>query len=732
MSSSVDFPEEGLSEEKAQEKWRFLRDSFESIMRFQTEHLKFEELYRTAYELVLHRYSRLLYGGVKDALTNKMKSLAEKATSTVDENLLPVIDSIWKDHGLKMHMIRDVLMYMDKIYCTSNARPKSYNLSMRLLKEHVLLSSNVPDRLRSLLLSAVDRERRGESIDRALMKRILSMLVSVNINNTELYCEIFETQFLRSTAEFYRLEAQSWAASDPVPLYLRKAERRIREEESRAKDYIYTSSHEKLRNIVYQELVTRYAAQLVEHKTHGCAAMFAADAVDDLARMYRLFRDVPATLKHIQKCLKKVVRETGTAIVKDRVNARNPRKFVLKILDCRKKYENFVVQSFQSHRSFTGCLKSALEYCINLDSRAAEFLSLYVDELMRSDFRKGMGEEDIKNKLSDVVSFFRYIEDKDVFEFNYKKHLAVRLLAGSSDHKYEKMMITKLIAECGHQYTTRLEGMFKDMKISNDMMSSYRERLAASRMDAASKPDEVEICVNVLTSGYWPISAVGEESILPPEAKAATETFDAFYTKKFSGRKLSWLTSHGIAELRIKFDSGDKLLVVHTYQMLILMMFNTKREYTFAEIKKLTKIPDGELRRHLISLAQPKVRVLRKKPDTLKIQPNHVYRLNVAYKNDLHRIKIPLVQMRKKNEAKEAKISQEVLLMRKNRTEAIIVRVMKMRKTLDHHSLIKEVLKQSIRFAVEPAYVKKRIESLIDQEYMTRDGRNRQLYHYVA
>ena len=39
---------------------------------------------------------------------------------------------------------------------------------------------------------------------------------------------------------------------------------------------------------------------------------------------------------------------------------------------------------------------------------------------------------------------------------------------------------------------------------------------------------------------------------------------------------------------------------------------------------------------------------------------------------------------------------------------------------------------QQLKFAVRPADLKKRIESLIEREYLERDGTNASLYHYVA
>jgi len=66
-------------------------------------------------------------------------------------------------------------------------------------------------------------------------------------------------------------------------------------------------------------------------------------------------------------------------------------------------------------------------------------------------------------------------QGKDVFEAFYKKDLAKRLLLGrSASSDAEKAMIGKLKAECGAQFTSQLEGMFKDTDLSRDIMASFR------------------------------------------------------------------------------------------------------------------------------------------------------------------------------------------------------------------------------------------------------------------
>ena len=81
---------------------------------------------------------------------------------------------------------------------------------------------------------------------------------------------------------------------------------------------------------------------------------------------------------------------------------------------------------------------------------------------------KGTSEEEVETTLDKVVMLFRYLQEKDVFEKYYKQHLAKRLLGGRSvSDDMERSMIGKLKLECGYQYTSKLEGMFMDMKVAS-------------------------------------------------------------------------------------------------------------------------------------------------------------------------------------------------------------------------------------------------------------------------
>lgn len=70
---------------------------------------------------------------------------------------------------------------------------------------------------------------------------------------------------------------------------------------------------------------------------------------------------------------------------------------------------------------------------------------------------------------------------------------------------------------------------------------------------------------------------------------------------------------------------------------------------------------------------------------------------------------------------------------RKHHIEAAIVRIMKARRVLDYNSIVTEVTRQlSGRFQPQPSDVKKRMECLIEREFIERDANDRKMYHYLA
>ena len=101
--------------------------------------------------------------------------------------------------------------------------------------------------------------------------------------------------------------------------------------------------------------------------------------------------------------------------------------------------------------------------------------------------------------------------------------------------------------------------------------------------------------------------------------------------------------------MRVNFPQGKKELIVSTYQMCILQLFNNKDTYSLDEIRDATEIPEDELRRHLLSLCTPKLRILIKDSKTKHINPNDVFTFNADFTSKFRKIKVPLIAAMKEN-----------------------------------------------------------------------------------
>ncbi|ORY52476.1 Cullin-domain-containing protein, partial [Rhizoclosmatium globosum] len=118
------------------------------------------------------------------------------------------------------------------------------------------------------------------------------------------------------------------------------------------------------------------------------------------------------------------------------------------------------------------------------------------------------------------------------------------------------------------------------------------------------------------------------------------------------------------------------------------------------------------LDRTLQSLACGKTRVLNKSPKGRDVNPSDSFDFNDAFENPLFRIKVNSIQLK------------ETVEENKDTTE-------KTRKKLTHTLLIAELFEQ-LKFPIKAQDLKKRIESLIDREYLEREKNDSSTYVYLA
>ncbi|KAK2365830.1 cullin-3A [Trifolium repens] len=658
-------------------------------------------------------------------MTSHLRQISQSIESAQGEIFLEELNRKWVEHNKALLMIRDILMYMDRTFVPSSRKTPVHELGLNLWRDVVIHSNKTQSRLLDTLIDLVLKERNGEVINRGLMRNLIKMLMDLGLS---VYQNDFEKHFIEVSKDFYCCESQKFIESCNCGDYLKKAERRLNEEMERVSHYLDPSSESKIIKVVETEMIENHMRTLVDMENSGLVSMFVDDKYEDLERIYNLFRRVPSGLTIVKDVMTSFIRDTGKQLIMDPERLKDPVDFVQRLLDLKDKYDKAITLAFNNDKTFQNALNSAFEYFINLNARSPEFISLFVDDKLRRGL-KGVGEEDVEIVLDKVMMLFRYLQEKDMFEKYYKQHLAKRLLSGKTvSDEAERSLIVKLKTECGYQFTSKLEGMFTDMKTSYDMMQGF---LACHGAELGDSPT---LSVQVLTTGSWPTQS-SPQCNLPSEILGVCEKFRSYYLGAHSGRRLSWQANMGNADLKATFGKGQKHeLNVSTYQMCVLMLFNNADRLSCKEIEQATAIPMPDLKRCLQSLALVKGKnVLRKEPMSKDIAEDDAFFFNDKFTSKLFKVKIGTVVAQRESEPENIETRQRVEEDRKPQIEAAIVRVMKSRKVLEHNNIIAEVTKQlQARFLPNPVVIKKRIESLIEREFLERDKVDRKMYRYLA
>ncbi|XP_070392565.1 cullin-3-A-like [Dermacentor albipictus] len=741
-------PAQQMEDCRTEDLWLELRRAFSEIQEKRSTSLRFEKLYQNAYAMVVRNEGTLLYNGLREAVTehliNKVRTLV---LAKVGEHFLQTLIRAWKDHQTSMAMIGDIVTYLDRIYVPQNSVDSVHELGVLLFRDKVVRNADVRDHVRRSLLSLVKTEREGKPVDRLSMKDACEMLTRLELDSTPVYIEDFEQPFLEESAQFYALKGHHYIETMDTFEFIAKVEQHIKEESEWARQCLCESTVASVMQVVEKELIGKHMKAILEMEGSGLVYMLKHRMTQSLARTYRLLKCVQGGPKTMLECMSKYLRDVGRSIVRENGDSVN---LVPKVMELKESFDHFLQHSFGDEQLVKQMITTDFEYILSLTRKSPELLSAFVDGELRKGI-KGMTKPEINQLLDKAIAIFRFLQEKDLFERYYKQHLAKRLLLNKCvSIDAERSMVAKLANECGGMFTSKMEAMFKDMNISNNMMLDFKAATSSCGMDF----DGVDLNVRVLTTGFWPLPVATQQSNIPAGPRSAFETFRRFYLARHEGRRLTLQPQLGWADMSAVFygpcknepcssQASDKLqprtytIQVTTYQMCVLMLFNSRDTISYEDIASETDIPETNLVRalHSLSAADASTPVLTKTPNTKEVEKDHVFAVNEAFTSGLRKVKIQptsgQINSAPKIDGNAGNVGN-VQEERRYELEAAIVRIMKARKTLSHDDLLVEVTNVlKARYTPSPAAFKKRVDALIEREYLERATENPEVYIYM-
>ncbi|XP_016339276.1 cullin-1-like [Sinocyclocheilus anshuiensis] len=689
-----------------------------------------------------------LYKRLKEFLRSYLTNLLKDGEDLMDESVLKFYTQQWEDYRFSSKVLNGICAYLNRHWVRrecDEGRKGIYEIySLALVTWRECLFRPLNKQVTNAVLKLIEKERNGETINTRLISGVVQSYVELGLNEDDafvkgptlsVYKEYFETQFLADTERFYTRESTEFLQQNPVTEYMKKAEARLLEEQRRVQVYLHESTQDELARKCEQVLIEKH----LEIFHTEFQNLLDADKNEDLGRMYNLASRITDGLGELKKLLESHIHNQGLAAVEKCGDSalNDPKMYVQTILDVHKKYNALVMSAFNNDAGFVAALDKACGRFINNNavtrmaqssSKSPELLARYCDSLLKKS-SKNPEEAELEDTLNQVMVVFKYIEDKDVFQKFYAKMLAKRLVhQNSASDDAEASMISKLKQACGFEYTSKLQRMFQDIGVSKDLNEQFKKHLSNS------EPLDLDFSIQVLSSGSWPFQQSCTFA-LPSELERSYQRFTAFYGSRHSGRKLTWLYHLSKGELVTNCFKNRYTLQASTFQMAILLQFNTENSYTVQQLADSTQIKIDILVQVLQILLKSKLLVLEDENaniDEMDFKPDTLIKLFLGYKNKKLRVNIN-VPMKTEQKQEQETTHKNIEEDRKLLIQAAIVRIMKMRKVLKHQQLLAEVLNQlSSRFKPRVPVIKKCIDILIEKEYLERVDGEKDTYSYLA
>ena len=599
-------------------------------------------------------------------------------------------------------------------------------------------------------------DRNGNTESRPKIKRVLRILKDLDLEKPKIMKENnkiswvgdnntgekskpdvqdlwFNDYFSKDTWSFAEAKANNDIRSMSAPEYVESQLKYLDEEQERKSEYINPIYHQRIDALNHLYLIGKVQKELSEMDT-GVKNMLETKKETQLTNLYNLFVLYPESLQQI-------------SVIFDPYNdnkelAKDPKKFIPELISLKKEMDILVEKCFSNDPLFQDVKNKSFSLFMKKDYYAKQ-LSNYIDHCMRIGF-KGKSPEEIENTLNDIISLFKCLSSKLVFQTESNKKMSERLIKKVSlSNLAEQSFISKLKQEQGVTYVNKMQEMMSDLEKNKKETESYKS------LSHKGMPNNIRLDITVVSQSAWEISNKNMEKIeLPKFLETCLNDFERFYINKHQGQKLIWCLGLSKVEIQYLYLHSKNISISTLPQLLSLLILEQNGQQTLGEIAGrlgcsvdtvITDIhglvynpnfnPQGDPNKGIIVGTFNAQTKEFKESDTIEINKNFV----------ISKIKFNTLPLPQKKTQEQVKLQEveEAKIIRKyqeNIIQATVTRIMKSRigQPTSHVWLVGETSKQIDLFKAQPQQIKENIEKLIEKNVIKRSDADRTCYEYIA
>lgn len=755
--------------EEYQMKIDSLVEVLESEFTQQDYEIDFQLVYAKTYEICLNRMAKELYSSVKKMFEKILKSyndtLVKLNDASPNYDFFNTLVKLFQFYKTKLEQIADALSYMERIdQADDESIQPLVKKGMKLFYNTIIFDPNLKDKLFSAVIREINQLRLNNyqfsekfiilfSIftDRSYGAFYSSDLKEMLINETSIFYENTCKLFIQEITTAEEEKKDNTATYKIITEMIQKLNNAVENENKLFKD---VEDKESILKTIFDIMIKRNYDHI---RKKGMNKFFKNNDTKGYRTLYTIFfsfsientNDYTAFFySTFQEILDKQMRKLGDTFVIIKPNKPveylNFPRYIDEICEMRRNCNKLLLSSFDQNIKLEHIIKSVFEKYIN---QSTSFLQNFV-KLIHEEIKLCQKIRNNKSLIDFLDKFpivFKLINDKDLFEEEYRLSLSKRLIRNASMIKESEFDFYSIMRkESGINYVKKIQNMISDIFHSKDINVDFRIQLAKKKEKLS-----IDFYTKILSQDNWPIdkeiiskllqdqskrepnmpmSAIVYTSTpiaLPPSFDKCLQEFTQYYVDKLKNRYVTFVHELSWAELKVNINNQSYLFIVSTFQLVILMLFNQSTRLDMKSISSSSKINEEHLHKYCYPLI--KLGILNQEKNCLSLNDQFTsnrYKHNCNYTKEEKRQGI--IQEANKE------VSHLVIEDRKHQIDAAIISQLKQMKKIKFDDLKNSIMNRvNSYFTPEIAFIKERLDNLIDRNYIEREESNQNIYVYI-
>ena len=512
IDNQVVYTKFNIENQEMKEKIENLIDLLNKQMTQENYELDFMLAHTKCYEICQHWKSEELYNEMEKLIKKIILDFLEEIKKlTDDEPQYLFMNNFIKNFNFFKNKLKkscEAFSYLDKIYkknLVANAQTEEiqnilkndesyiYFRGMKLYYENLIYDKDIKEKI----LKVVIRE--------------FINLRNFDFKNSQVFQAFFEIiTDKKYRSDFYENELMQLITNEIKRFYQQLSNKYITEELGINIININANNTEKNNNninIVDKE--KRYNKDILYK--FCIKKMFKLNDIDNFKKIYELIFDHEFTKKEeitskfinsfntmLTKILQKISKNFILKKNHGKIEYLNFYQYVEEIYKIKKKCSNFLLNAMENNTKIDHIIKANFEKIINeekSDSFNINFGKLLHEEIkLCQKIKNNERLADFKDKFQCI---FKFINNKDLFEENYRKFLMKRLLRNSSMMKENEFIFYEIMKEeNGFNYVKKIEKMINDIFYSQNINFDFRKKYLIK--------SEPNFYIKILSQDSWP------------------------------------------------------------------------------------------------------------------------------------------------------------------------------------------------------------------------------------